>query len=99
MEHFGDFLFQLMKHGTNTLHVAFIFLFSVFDLTLFGSSKWCLTLFQPGKLFEVQSSVQGMRVPNYVDMPKCAELALGNTHTTCLGNTHAQNMKSSQCNE
>ena len=25
---FGDLLFQLMKHGTNTLHVAFIFLFS-----------------------------------------------------------------------
>ena len=23
MEHFGDFLFQLMKHGTNTLHVEF----------------------------------------------------------------------------
>ncbi|KAK6305215.1 hypothetical protein J4Q44_G00239950 [Coregonus suidteri] len=29
MEHFWDLLFQLMKHGTNTLHVAFIFLFSV----------------------------------------------------------------------
>jgi hypothetical protein len=29
MEHFWDFLFQLMKHGTNTLHVAYIFLFSV----------------------------------------------------------------------
>ena len=29
MEHFGDLLVQLMKHGTNTLHVAFIFLFSV----------------------------------------------------------------------
>ena len=24
MEHFWDCLFQLMKHGTNTLHVAFI---------------------------------------------------------------------------
>jgi uncharacterized protein YjfI (DUF2170 family) len=31
MEHFGDLLFQPMKHGTNTLHVAFIFLFSVFE--------------------------------------------------------------------
>ena len=29
MEHFWDLLFQLMKHGTNTLHVAFVFLFSV----------------------------------------------------------------------
>ena len=29
MEHFWDLLFQLMKHGTNTLHVAFIFLFSI----------------------------------------------------------------------
>ena len=28
MEHFWDLLFQLMKHGTNTLHIAFIFLFS-----------------------------------------------------------------------
>jgi hypothetical protein len=28
MEHFRDLLFQLIKHGTNTLHVAFIFLFS-----------------------------------------------------------------------
>ena len=26
---FGDLLFQLMKHGTNPLHVAFLFLFSV----------------------------------------------------------------------
>jgi hypothetical protein len=26
MEKFWDLLFQLMKHGTNTLHVAFIFL-------------------------------------------------------------------------
>jgi hypothetical protein len=25
MEHFWDLLFQLMKHGTNTLHVVFIF--------------------------------------------------------------------------
>jgi hypothetical protein len=29
MEHFWDLLFQLMKHGTNTSHVAFTFLFSV----------------------------------------------------------------------
>jgi hypothetical protein len=30
MEHFWDLLFQLVKkHGTNTLHVAFIFLFSL----------------------------------------------------------------------
>ena len=25
MKHFGDLLFQLMKHGTNTLHVVLIF--------------------------------------------------------------------------
>jgi hypothetical protein len=29
MELFWDLLFQLMKHGTNTLHVAFIFLSSI----------------------------------------------------------------------
>ena len=29
MENFWDLLFQLMKHETNTLHVVFIFLFSV----------------------------------------------------------------------
>ena len=29
MKHFWDLLFQFMKHGTNTLHVAFIFLFSI----------------------------------------------------------------------
>ena len=29
MELFWDFLFQLMKHRTNTSHVAFIFLSSV----------------------------------------------------------------------
>ena len=28
-EHFWNLLFQLMKHGTNTLHVAFIFVFSL----------------------------------------------------------------------
>jgi hypothetical protein len=31
MEHFWDLLFQLIKDGTNTLHVAFIFLFSIFS--------------------------------------------------------------------
>jgi hypothetical protein len=29
MEHFRALLFQLMKHGTNTLQVAFIFLFNL----------------------------------------------------------------------
>ena len=29
MEMFGDLLIQLMKHGTNTLYVVLIFLFSV----------------------------------------------------------------------
>jgi hypothetical protein len=29
MEHSWDLLFQLMKHGTNTLHVTFILLFIV----------------------------------------------------------------------
>uniref|UniRef100_A0A8C7QCD9 COMM domain containing 7 n=1 Tax=Oncorhynchus mykiss TaxID=8022 RepID=A0A8C7QCD9_ONCMY len=29
LEQFWDLLFQLMKHGTNTLHAVFIFLFSV----------------------------------------------------------------------
>ena len=29
MEHSWDLLFQLMKHETKTLHVAFIFLFSI----------------------------------------------------------------------
>ena len=28
--HFWDIFFQLMKHGTNTLHAEFIFLFSVY---------------------------------------------------------------------
>ena len=31
MDNFGDILFQLMKHGTNTLHVMCIFLFSVHE--------------------------------------------------------------------
>ena len=30
MENVYDFLFQLMKHGAKTLHVAFIFLFRVY---------------------------------------------------------------------
>jgi hypothetical protein len=29
MEHFWNLLFQLKKHGSNTLHVAFVFLFSI----------------------------------------------------------------------
>jgi hypothetical protein len=32
MEDFWDLLFQLMKHGTNTLHVTLIFLFRVQQL-------------------------------------------------------------------
>ena len=31
MEYFWDLFFQPMKHGTNTSHVAFIFLFSVHE--------------------------------------------------------------------
>ena len=27
IEHFWDLLFQFMKHGTNTLHVVFIYFF------------------------------------------------------------------------
>ena len=33
-----DILIQLMKHGTNTLHVAFIFLFSVYCLSAGSAS-------------------------------------------------------------
>jgi hypothetical protein len=33
MEHFWDLLFKLMKHGTSTLHVVFIFLFIIDDIT------------------------------------------------------------------
>jgi hypothetical protein len=29
MEHFWDILFKLIKQGTNTLHVPFIFLFRI----------------------------------------------------------------------
>ena len=32
IEHFWDLLFQLMKHGTNTLRVAFKFLFSTYKV-------------------------------------------------------------------
>ena len=32
MEHFWDLLFQLMKHGTNTLHVAVVFVNGVMTL-------------------------------------------------------------------
>uniref|UniRef100_A0A8C7K901 Uncharacterized protein n=1 Tax=Oncorhynchus kisutch TaxID=8019 RepID=A0A8C7K901_ONCKI len=36
MEHLWDLLFQLMKHGTNTLHVVFILLHSIYaDLKKF----------------------------------------------------------------
>ena len=34
MEHFRDVLFQFMKHGTNTSHAAFIFLFSLYKTTV-----------------------------------------------------------------
>ena len=33
MEHFWNLLFQLMKHGTNTLHVVFLF-----------SILWCVQI-------------------------------------------------------
>ena len=29
MEHFWDLLFQLLNHGSNTLHFAFLFLFRI----------------------------------------------------------------------
>ena len=38
MEHFWDLLFQLMKHGTKTLHVPFIFLFSVHNIHYMSKS-------------------------------------------------------------
>jgi hypothetical protein len=48
MEHFWDLLYQLMKHGTNTLHGVFIFLFSVnvkltLDLVIQPSPKRGMT--------------------------------------------------------
>jgi hypothetical protein len=44
MEHFWDLLFQLMKHETNTVHVAFILLFSnsnvcLYELVLYITTK------------------------------------------------------------
>ena len=44
MENFSDLLFQLMKHGTNSLHVVFIFLFSIIPmlLTRFKNKITCL---------------------------------------------------------
>jgi hypothetical protein len=38
IEHFWDLLFQLMKHGTNTLQVVFIFLFSIVRQTHISST-------------------------------------------------------------
>ena len=37
MKHFWDLLFQVMKHGTNTLHVEFIVLFSI---AVIGREFW-----------------------------------------------------------
>jgi hypothetical protein len=43
MENFWNLSFQLMKHGTNTLHVAFIFVFSIHEVSymfiMYGSLK------------------------------------------------------------
>ena len=44
MEHFGDILFQLMKHGANTLHVAFIFLLSLSMFHYLSLSHWIFPL-------------------------------------------------------
>jgi hypothetical protein len=43
MDNFWDLIFQLMKHGTDTLHLAFIFLFSVSRNNLF--QKFSIFLF------------------------------------------------------
>jgi hypothetical protein len=37
MKHFWDLLFQRMKHGTNTLHVAFIY---IFPYTMVEEETW-----------------------------------------------------------
>jgi hypothetical protein len=46
MENLCYLLFQLMKHGTNTLHFAFIFLFSVLLIIIiilqYSSKEVCL---------------------------------------------------------
>ena len=48
MEHYSDLSFQLMKHGTNTLHVAFIFLFSVMlPMNSFRSLCVCMHCVSP----------------------------------------------------
>ena len=43
MDIFWDILFQLMKHGTNPLHVAFIFLFVIDHHTSNGKIKKCFS--------------------------------------------------------
>ena len=41
MEHFWDLLLQLMKHGTNPLHVVFLYLFNIHHYTVqeFGGKR------------------------------------------------------------
>ena len=58
MEPFWDLLFQLMKHGTNTLHVVFIFLFSIDTYRIVLKGKDALPVFC--QLVELPTYTKGM---------------------------------------
>uniref|UniRef100_A0A674ANA9 Fibroblast growth factor receptor n=1 Tax=Salmo trutta TaxID=8032 RepID=A0A674ANA9_SALTR len=64
MDNFWDLLFQLIKHGTNTLHVAFIFLFSVYLVvfeppTKYQISKPTVCSVHPGELLKLNCPLPG----------------------------------------
>jgi hypothetical protein len=69
MEKFRNILFQLMKHGTNTSHFAFIFLFSIY-IRYKKTQKWncapmCMTLLlnRPPSLFPIREDFSGCTRP------------------------------------
>ena len=52
MEHFWDILVQVMKHGTNTLHVVFIFLFSIKETETHVQPNITFTTSFPKRFFD-----------------------------------------------
>ena len=63
MEHFWDLVFQLMKHGTNTLNVPFIFLLSIYSTThyktLYMQTEKMLHCFASNENYNVESNGLG----------------------------------------
>ena len=69
VENFWDLLFQLMKHGTDTLHVEITFLFSVHTHSLSQLFTPCIKMYNNAIRSDVKNRANPKTKPDTEDLP------------------------------